>query len=81
MLIFLMFFSDLCDSYINDTSLTVLIGDMNFDMQSQNTLNDLCELYDLENIIKTPTCFKSDSPTLLEVIISIKPRFVWNNQH
>ena len=42
---FISVFSELCDTYINDLNVTVLIGDMNFNMKCENALHDLCELY------------------------------------
>ena len=35
------------------------------------TLDDLCDLFDLTNIIKEPTCFKKDcNPSLVDVILT-----------
>ena len=67
-------FTELCDLYINDTSLTIFVGDFNYNMKTHNFLKDLCDLYDLTNMIKEPTCFKSDSPSILDLILTDKPR-------
>ena len=35
---------------------------------------DVCDVFDLKNIIKEPTCFKADIPTLVDVFLTNKPR-------
>lgn len=45
-----------CDNYI-------VVGDLNYDLTSldkSQTLLDLCDLYDMDNKIAEPTCFKSN---------------------
>ena len=43
--------------YYDDIS---LLSDFNVDMQDEN-LNDFCNLYNLKNLIKEPTCYKNPS--------------------
>ena len=62
--------SQQCDNYI-------VIGDLNNDMKSidkSQTLEDICDLYDMDNIVSEPTCYKSNyDPSLVDVIITNKP--------
>ncbi len=49
---------------------------MNINMKGKvSELHDLCNLYNLNNIVKEPTCFKSqDNPSLIDVTLVAKPR-------
>ncbi len=49
---------------------------MNINMKGKvSELYDLCDLYNLKNIVKKPTCFKSqDNPSLIRLILVAKPR-------
>ena len=51
-----------------------IIGDLNLDLSSETKgkpLKEFCELYDLQNIIKDPTCFmKNCNPSLLDVFLT-----------
>jgi hypothetical protein len=41
--------------------------------KKSQTLDDSCDLFDLTNIIKEPTCFKKDcNPSLVDVILANK---------
>jgi len=41
----------------------VICGDMNINiLKFNNCLNDLFEGYGVKNIVKSPTCFKRESP-------------------
>ncbi len=68
--------SQMCDQLYCESDNIILIGDMNINMQGKvSELHDLCDLYNLKNIVKEPTCFKSqDNPSLIEVILVAKPR-------
>ena len=58
----------------------VLAGDLNIDdiksysESSQNHLSDMKDVFSLTNLIKEPTCFKSQNGTLLDLILSNRPR-------
>ena len=59
---------------IVDTNFTinndlVFLGDMNSCPRKSSIIEDICELYDLTNLIKEPTCYKSVNPTLIDVIL------------
>ena len=47
------------------------MGDMNFDMNSDNPL---CVMYNLSNLVVGPTSFKSDNPTAVDVLLSSEPK-------
>ena len=50
----------------------LLLGDFNSEM-SENGMRDFSETYDLKNLIKEPTCFKSrENPTLINLILTNK---------
>ena len=71
------FFKQVCTDCIKSHDDSILVGDLNFNMlNSTCPLGDLCDLYGLKNIIDTPTCFKSMTPTLIDVIlVNDKKRF------
>ena len=47
----------------------LIVGDFNLDEKSSN-LKDFMNSFNLENIVKEPTCFKSDSPTCIDLILT-----------
>ena len=55
-----------------------VVGDLNVNFKlNPNQLSNICDSYDLKQIIKGPTCFKNvDNPTLLDVILTNAPRSV-----
>ena len=55
-----------------------IIGDLNVNFLSlPNQLSEICDTFDLKQIIKTATCFKSkDNPSLLDVILTNCPRSI-----
>ena len=66
--------SRLTDYFVGNSNLTVLFGDINYDMCKDNILYDLCDIYDLKNSIDGPACFKGETtPTLLDVFLTNKP--------
>ena len=58
----------------------VLAGDLNIDdlksysESSQNHLSDMKDVFSLTNLIKEPTCFKSQNGILLDLILTNRPR-------
>ena len=58
-------------SLLNVGKEIILLGDLNIDMLCcENPLkNELCNVYDLSNLISEPTCFKKPEGTLLDPII------------
>ena len=50
-----------------------IFGDLNQNFQNDCCLTSLCDIYGLKNLIKEPTCFKSERPTLIDVFLTDKP--------
>ena len=70
--------SALYDKMSNSGSESIVLGDLNIDMMSNNNVieNDLCDVYGLKNLIDAPTCFKSEKGTLIDpVIVSDTSKF------
>ena len=47
----------------------VLIGDMNCCPNKSKLISDVCDIYNMKNLIKDPTCHKGNVSTLLDVIL------------
>ena len=47
----------------------LIVGDFNLD-EENSTLTDFMNSCNLENVVKKPTCFKSDSPTCIDWILT-----------
>ena len=63
------------DSYEN----LIIIGDININSLDKSAskfkhLKNFCDSYDMTNLIKEPTCFQSETPTSIDVIITNRPR-------
>ena len=57
----------------------LLAGDLNIDQfktssDSSNHLSDAKDVFDLKNLLKKPTSFKSQDGTLLDLMLINKPR-------
>ncbi len=56
------------------------MGDVNFNMlhelHESNSVSQICDLFDLKNIITQPTCFKTPRGTLIDVILSPDRRHI-----
>ena len=63
-------FVETCNLLQTESNHLLLIGDMNFNMVVENKLSELCRLYDLKNLVKGPTCYKGETPSAVDVIIS-----------
>ena len=65
------------DSAFNNFDNVILLGDLNFNMlikEKSAPLTELCDIFDLTNMVKEPTCFpKNSNPSLLDVILTNKP--------
>ena len=48
----------------------LILGDLNSTM-SDEPMKNCCEIYNLENLIKEPTCYKNpDNPSSIDVILT-----------
>lgn len=67
-------FEDIYESITDKYEHVIVIGDLNFNMLHSNTLSLLCPTFNLTNIVTTPTCYKSNEPTLIDVMLVSKRR-------
>ena len=64
------FLSCMSNQSLNGYDNTMLIGDMNCNMLNEKCiLNDICDIYGYKNTIISPTCYKSCTPTLIDVVL------------
>ena len=71
---FLSHISDMADKqFLYNDDLT-FIGDMNCCPRKSDVIKSFCDIYDLKNLVLSPTCHKGNNPTLLDVILVSKPR-------
>ena len=74
---------ELCfDKALNKYDNVIAIGDLNFNILksacSQPLLN-ICDLFDLQNVVTKPTCFpRNSAPSLLDVILTNKRKLISN---
>ena len=57
----------------------MIAGDMNFNIlkgtsKQTESLRNIMDSFGLIHLVKNPTCFKGDSPSLLDVILTNRPR-------
>ena len=80
---FLSTFSLCLDKIYDKYQNVIVIGDININSLENRRNNDkskfeklkhFCDTYDLHNLIKSPTCFQSEEPTSLDVILTNKRR-------
>ena len=67
---------------INKYDNILVAGDLDIDVSGSKRLNDnhfseLIDTFNLTNIVKTPTCFKTTRGTLLDVLLT-NNWFLWN---
>ncbi len=72
--------TDMLDNIILDYDRYLVMGDVNFNMlheiHESNSVSQICDLFDLKNIITQPTCFKTPRGTLIDVILSPTRRHI-----
>ena len=58
------------DKFIGTYDNLLLIGDFNSETEEEN-MKDICDIYNLKNLISNPTCFKSvENPTSIDVFLT-----------
>ncbi len=66
--------SQLIDDITMNYDKYVIMGDVTFDMLSsncdENSVSNICNLFDLKKVITLPTCFKTPRVTLLDIILT-----------
>jgi hypothetical protein len=69
-------FSNTCEKLLSRYDNLCILGDLNYDMldnDKSSNLVDVCDIYDIRNHIRAPTCFMGTSkPSLLDVILTNK---------
>jgi hypothetical protein len=76
--VFISLTCDMLNKLTSDGNDIVLLGDLNVDMSDSDNIvdNEICDVYGLKNIIRSPTCFKSEKGTLLDpVLVSNASKF------
>ena len=62
------------DNYIGNYDNILLLGDFNSEF-SEPCLNDFCDIYNLKNLVKEPTCYKNpDNPSRIDLFLTNRPR-------
>ena len=65
------------DIYVNKYNI-LFLGNFNSET-SENYLNDFCNVYNLRNIVKEPTCFKNpDNSSCIDLFLTNRPRCFQN---
>ena len=58
----------------------ILLGDFNSEI-TEPSMKEFCEIFDLKNLVKDPTCFKSqEKPSCIDLILTNKNRSFQNTQ-
>ena len=58
------------DSYINHHDNILFLGDFN-SQPSEDCANDFCNVYNLSNLVKEPTCYKNpDNPSCIDLFLT-----------
>ena len=77
-----MFFNEIyitLNKILGKDDVILLAGDLNIDelktgSDSSNHLSDVKDVFNLTNLVKKPTCFKSQDGTLINLILTNRPR-------
>ena len=62
------------DNYISHYDNILFLGDFN-SQPSENCVNDFCNVYNLSNLVKEPTCYKNpDNPSCIDLFLKNCPK-------
>ena len=62
------------DSCISHYDHILFLGDFN-SQPSENCVNDFCNVYNLSNLVKEPTCFKNpENPSYIDLFLTNRPK-------
>ena len=63
-------------TFVNKYDYIMLIGHLNLNTKSKNSsyYSDLCDTFDLTNLIKADSCFKSSNQTSIDGTLTSRPR-------
>ena len=66
--------SKVLDNYIGNYNNILLLGDFNSEF-SEPCLNDFCDIFNLNNLVKEPTCCKNPgNPSFIDLFLTNRPR-------
>ena len=57
------------------------IDELTTDSDSSNHLSDVKDVFNLTNVVKKPTCFKSQDRTLIDLMLTNRPRSFLKSQN
>ena len=67
---FLGHMSKCLDKNLSNFDHFLILGDLN-SLMSEKEMKDFCDMYDLDNLIKEPTCYKNaNNPSSIDVIVT-----------
>ena len=62
------------ENYISHYDNILFLGNFN-SQPSENCVSDFCNVYDLSNLVKEPTCFKNpDNPSCIDLFLTNHPK-------
>ena len=68
------------DSYMSSYCSFLVVGDLNSEI-SEMAMSQFCEIYNLHNLVKDPTCYKNPSkPTCIDLILTNFPKSFQHTQ-
>ena len=68
------------DSYMSSYDNFLVIGDLNSEI-SEMAMSEFCETYNLQNLVKDPSCYKNPSkPTCIDLILTNFPKSFQHTQ-
>ena len=77
---FLDYLGPILDHHMCKFDNVILLGDFNCE-STELSMNDFCTIYNLKNLIKDPTCFKSPlHPSSIDLILTNKINYFQNSQ-
>ena len=77
---FLNEFSGILETYLSKYEHFIFLGDWNSEM-IEPKMKEFCEIYNLKNLIKEPTCYKNPlHPSSIDIILTNKIRSFQNSQ-
>ena len=62
------------DNYISHYDNILFLGDLS-SQPSENCVNDFCNVFNLSNLVKEPTCYKNpDNPSCIDLFLTNRPK-------
>ena len=66
-------FSTMYDLILQESQNIVILGDYNRDFMADNPMKDICETFDLQNLVNDPTCLKNRKGSLIDLCLVSNP--------